>query len=709
MLQNEDATFIEETNSSNESLDHYECMMGQSSRRHSDATADASARPPVRTRSSRSSRIAMKEIQRSSLDQMQRSLNSDGVSQDQNKMTTEMHRNIQRSHSSPMTTFHPDQRNVEKSISGIVERVAQTKSLLPRQDHHLHNQPRTPVRSRSPLSSSLDIENSRPPRSPTRPNSEDGSVSSPCDKKTCGRPPRRSSLSPRSTAKSTFTISQISERHRARRRNSLSSSTSSEESLLCDRRTRGGMLPATRPQRRASNPASQECDVKAAPTKIIGMDGQVVSTVGSNGRNRNNGTKERRHRRHSIGTTTIVERDVTSIQLSPGTKPHTENNISPKVTKSRSSDSLDRESFHVSPPKPKASRALSASLEYIKKDTDDKDYVLIPESPPLNTQDELSKMDRSPRQRRFSLPRITRSISLSIRSTTVEASTTIDDKKRSRSRSPSITSLFSKSGDLSSRSSTERTASTVSSEHSNSSWEESPCIKSPPVKPNDGGAFGKIMSRLKSELQQTSPLVSPIPNQKAKTSVVRSGRRPTYDEYPCEEKAFVTRKRGSNTEGCGPGEQYAGKVCFGTVSIREYARTVSNNPSVGAGTPIGLDWAYSDPTTVSVDYFEKNFRKAGRRRRQDLHLTPEQRFHMLLDDWNVSLEEIKAAKKSAAKDKYLRQMSLSGTLSTVEALNKLLPFDRKAPSRERTSLQNFRLPRGRTSRLGSPAKTGLHA
>jgi hypothetical protein len=83
---------------------------------------------------------------------------------------------------------------------------------------------------------------------------------------------------------------------------------------------------------------------------------------------------------------------------------------------------------------------------------------------------------------------------------------------------------------------------------------------------------------------------------------------------------------------------------------------------------------------------------------------------MLLDDWSFTMEEINDAKRSAAHAKYLRQMSLSGSISTAEALEKILPFDRRAPSRERNSLKNYQLPRNTRAHSGrgaTPLETSL--
>jgi hypothetical protein len=108
-------------------------------------------------------------------------------------------------------------------------------------------------------------------------------------------------------------------------------------------------------------------------------------------------------------------------------------------------------------------------------------------------------------------------------------------------------------------------------------------------------------------------------------------------------------------------------IDFGTVTIREYARTVGDNPAVGAGAPISLGWAYSKPYIVHIDNFETNIRKPGHRTRRDFYLTAEQRFHLLLDDWACPIEDIVAAKKAAAEIKYMRQISLFGEAQLLAA------------------------------------------
>ncbi|KAG7352848.1 hypothetical protein IV203_008896 [Nitzschia inconspicua] len=662
--------------------------------------------PPPQTRPPRTTRKAKKRHRKGT-----------SLSQSSSK-TAEEHFAIQRTKTSSEPENPSNSRRHEKSVNDVVQRVTNTKTPVSRQDyHHQFNQPQTPVRSKSPLTPNLDVE--RPPRSPTSPDSCDSDKSRRGRNHRCRRPRRSSmsSLSAQSNEQPMVTVTQVSNRHRARRHNSLS--FGSEENVLSNEtRSKGIMLPATRPQRRRSVSSSRERDKASVVARTIDMNGNVFYTDGSNSRPQSNDSKTQRPRRHSINSTTMASKDASFGETSYDDKATMVKDSPSEVKTRNSNDFLDLGSFRVSPPKPKASRSLSMSKDTIKTKEEVNDYCLnIPAAcPKKEPSSENQAEDRPKRERRFSLPRITKSLSASLRPIQSDGQAINDGKNRRSSQSPSITNLLHKNCDLSSRSSTERTASTVSTEHSNSSWEESPIVRSPSSKPNDSGPFGKILSRLKMESQQTPtpsypPLLSP-PSRNDQPPVIRSGRRPRETAPACsattidkhkgvnEEQPVVVTKTPKET-------QDGAQVCFGTVSIREYARSVSDNPSVGAGTPIGLDWAYSDPTIVPVDYFEKTFRKMGPRTRKDFYLTPEQRFHMLLDDWSCTMEQITDATRSAAHTKYLRQMSLSGALSHAETLHRLLPFDRRAPSRERTSLQNYRLPRAQNSGPLSPSKTAL--
>jgi hypothetical protein len=82
-----------------------------------------------------------------------------------------------------------------------------------------------------------------------------------------------------------------------------------------------------------------------------------------------------------------------------------------------------------------------------------------------------------------------------------------------------------------------------------------------------------------------------------------------------------------------------GSVRFDRVETREFDRTISDNPSVSRGIPIGLDWNYNPDTDIQdLEDYEDN--RAPRRLREQLALTPSAREYMLLRVWGVTFREL---------------------------------------------------------------------
>ena len=115
------------------------------------------------------------------------------------------------------------------------------------------------------------------------------------------------------------------------------------------------------------------------------------------------------------------------------------------------------------------------------------------------------------------------------------------------------------------------------------------------------------------------------------------------------------------------------KTEFGHVMVREYERCVGDNPAVSSGVPISLGWGYLKTRVIEIDIFETKVRKPGPRTSKDFFLTPQQRFHVLLDDWGFSTREICLAKDLASEIRYLRQFSVFGdALPELQAQQQLL-------------------------------------
>ena len=98
------------------------------------------------------------------------------------------------------------------------------------------------------------------------------------------------------------------------------------------------------------------------------------------------------------------------------------------------------------------------------------------------------------------------------------------------------------------------------------------------------------------------------------------------------------------------------RVSFGYVQIRHYDQTIGDNPAVGYGPPISLDWTYIDaPANVPLDEYEISRLQLRRRTQRQLVLSFYKRLHILQYYYGVSDAQLKAATKQADRIKRQRQ------------------------------------------------------
>jgi hypothetical protein len=110
--------------------------------------------------------------------------------------------------------------------------------------------------------------------------------------------------------------------------------------------------------------------------------------------------------------------------------------------------------------------------------------------------------------------------------------------------------------------------------------------------------------------------------------------------------------------------QQRSNVRWGLVQIRSYSQTVGDNPSVSYGPPIQLDWAYEQHEDVKLDEYEGS-RKPRRTLRQ-MVLSYYYRKNLLTWQYGVTEEELRKAKKQAARAKLKREITRS-LLPTMHA------------------------------------------
>jgi len=95
-------------------------------------------------------------------------------------------------------------------------------------------------------------------------------------------------------------------------------------------------------------------------------------------------------------------------------------------------------------------------------------------------------------------------------------------------------------------------------------------------------------------------------------------------------------------------------VSFESVTIREYAPTIGDNPSCSHGAPISIGWSYNVKATVPIEDYEKH--KPPRRHGSELKMPGEIRNDILLE-WDHSLSRILVASIEAQKVRNQRSKS----------------------------------------------------
>lgn len=106
-------------------------------------------------------------------------------------------------------------------------------------------------------------------------------------------------------------------------------------------------------------------------------------------------------------------------------------------------------------------------------------------------------------------------------------------------------------------------------------------------------------------------------------------------------------------------------VSFKSVEIREYDRTIGDNPSCMSGPPISLDWSYSKEFEICIEQHEKSKEmgrnKNGRKKQVVQRLGKLKRIEMLQNQMGYSEEEIQLATKE--KKDIQRSRSMTNLIS----------------------------------------------
>jgi hypothetical protein len=189
---------------------------------------------------------------------------------------------------------------------------------------------------------------------------------------------------------------------------------------------------------------------------------------------------------------------------------------------------------------------------------------------------------------------------------------------------------------------------------------------------DDGDEDSTIVSHMDAIGQDAAMLGASTPSRSAPKKTKSSSSKKKRSKKKKKPFAWSPSSSGKN-------------VSFGSVTIREYERCVGDNPAVSSGPPIGLDWAYTNTLEVPVDDYETGVRKPGPRTRKEFFLTPQKRFHILLDEWDFTVQEICRAKDQASEIRLQRQVSIfgDGAVPQLQANIKMMPFATKRKGSEK--------------------------
>ncbi|KAL3816427.1 hypothetical protein ACHAXA_007363 [Cyclostephanos tholiformis] len=117
-------------------------------------------------------------------------------------------------------------------------------------------------------------------------------------------------------------------------------------------------------------------------------------------------------------------------------------------------------------------------------------------------------------------------------------------------------------------------------------------------------------------------------------------------------------------------ESSTSSVSFRSVEVREYDRTVGDNPSCGSGPPLSLDWGYSEEYEGSLDEYELLRSNERSSHWSNLRVCKHRRRNILAYQWGHSMEELEEARRSTRKMQ--RQRSMTRMLLPVHLAEEVL-------------------------------------
>ena len=99
------------------------------------------------------------------------------------------------------------------------------------------------------------------------------------------------------------------------------------------------------------------------------------------------------------------------------------------------------------------------------------------------------------------------------------------------------------------------------------------------------------------------------------------------------------------------------RVNFDTIMIREFDRTLGDNPATTHGPPLTLDWQYEDVSPIKVDEYEEN--RAPRRITDQMMIPGNAREAILLTQTPTTKKQIQNMISQVRSSRYKRQSTVA--------------------------------------------------
>ena len=171
--------------------------------------------------------------------------------------------------------------------------------------------------------------------------------------------------------------------------------------------------------------------------------------------------------------------------------------------------------------------------------------------------------------------------------------------------------------------------------------------------------------QLRISYKRNSWLALPCPTRTNRTRVLEDSARHTTRHRSLPSTALSSASSSSSSTYRSHSTRSRKVVRFSVVEVRTYDQTLGENPSVSYGAPIGLDWYYVEHNAVDMDLYEvtattrrgHHHTTSSSRHSRSRKLNHYQRKQRLLQDYGVTRDDFRTAKKKAAKIRWQRSVT----------------------------------------------------